>query len=74
MQDRTDHSPTDPNFRWHGPDVTAPKTSDVAQAQRQKQFATLEEFDAWRKQKGFAPLYLDDLKRAFDRYRGAAAA
>ncbi len=69
LKNRTDVSPDDPNFRWNGPRTDA-KNAERAVAGRKFQFATIQEFQAWRASKGFPPLSPEELEACFARFRG----
>lgn len=68
--DRTDHSSADPNFRWRGQKTDGPKTPETAALARKNQFATIEEFAAWRRSKGMPDLVFTELAWAFARFKG----
>jgi hypothetical protein len=70
MNDRTDHSPTDSNFRWAGQRTDGPKTPETAALARKNQFASLKEFEEWRRSKGMPDLVFTELAWAYARFRG----
>ena len=70
IDDRNTTSPTDPAFRWKGQPVTGDKSPEAAARARQNQFATIEEFAAWRHSKGFPELNYWNLVWAWAQYKG----
>jgi hypothetical protein len=63
-------SPGDPNFRWRGQDTTGDKSPEAAARARKNQFATIEEFEIWRRSKGFPDLNHWNLVWAWANFKG----
>jgi hypothetical protein len=61
---------SNPNFRWNGQPVNGDKSPEAAVRRRQTQFATIEEFAAWRKLKGFPDLNHWNLVWAWANFNG----
>jgi hypothetical protein len=72
VDDRTEHSPADPHWRWNGQRTDGDKSPEAAARARAAQFATLEEFEKWRRSKGMPDLTFCELAWAFARYKGEA--
>lgn len=70
IDDRNTHSPADPNFGWRGQRTDGDKSPEAAVRARQTQFATIEEFAAWRRSKGMPDLVFTELAWAFARFKG----
>ena len=70
IEDRNDHTPSDPHWRWNGQRTDGVKTGEAAAQARKTQFATVEEFAAWRKSKGMPELNHWNLMWAWLRFKG----
>lgn len=65
-------SPSDPEFRWSGQKTTGDKSPEAAQRARATQFASLEDFEKWRRSKGMPDLPFCALAWAYAQYKGEA--
>jgi hypothetical protein len=70
IEDRNDHTPADPMWRWKGVDVTEEKSADSAIRERQGLFATVEEFGEWRLSRGMPQLDHWNLVMAWAQFKG----
>lgn len=68
----SEHTPetSSPEFRWNGVSTTGEKTPEAGQRARQTAFATIEEFEKWRRSKGMPELTFCALAWAFARFKG----
>jgi hypothetical protein len=74
IDDRTEHSPTDPHWRYEGARTDYDRSPEAAAIRRRSQFATIAEFAEWRAAHGMQELSPAELENCWNQWRGITTA
>ena len=72
INDRTEHSPQDPHFRYSGARTDYDRSPEAARLRRRTQFDNIQDFAAWRKSHGMPDLSDEDLAECWRQFKGEA--